>query len=85
MKALRAWETPRRHRNPRAGNPRDYVAGRHRENAEGEETAREAVVFLGFPIRRRRQGSSTLERSERSREESTEREFSWTLDAVKTS
>jgi hypothetical protein len=44
MKALRAWETPGRHRNSAVGNRWEYVAGHHRKYAEGRETAREAAV-----------------------------------------
>jgi len=52
------------------------VAARCRENAEGEETAREAVAGQGNHCgdpRQRHQSGQTLERSERLREESSKR------------
>jgi hypothetical protein len=45
MKALRACETLRRHRNSEVGNPGRYVAAHERENVEGKKTAREAAVL----------------------------------------
>jgi len=67
MKALRAWETPRRHRNSTVGCRWDYVAGHHWKNAEGTETAREAAVSFVY-VRNGGTDAGTLKRCERLRE-----------------